>query len=81
MSCVNRIVRFTHNLLCKHNTLCFLKDALFWCFFYPINLIVANPFNENKLQLLETFENWGWEFPKQLFIFLAVFEPETVANV
>ena len=28
-------------------------------FFYPINLIVAHPLNQNKLQLRATFENWG----------------------
>ena len=26
--------------------------------FYPINLIVAYPLNENKPQLLAIFENW-----------------------
>ena len=51
--------------------LCFLKDTFCYCFLYPMNLIVAYPFNENNPQLVVypmnennpelvvTFKNWG----------------------
>ena len=45
-------------------------------FFSLINLIVAYPLNENKHQLLASFESSGWEAAKQLLNFLAVFEPK-----
>ena len=48
--------------------------------FYPIDLIVAFPLNENKSQLLATFENLGWKVAKQLLDFLVVFKPEILAT-
>ena len=48
--------------------------------FYPIDLIVAFPLNENKSQLLATFENLGWKVAKQLLDFLVVFKPEILGT-
>ena len=50
-------------------------------FFYPINLIVAQPLNKNKSQLLATFENWRWEIAEQLLKFFAVFELDLVQEI
>lgn len=48
--------------------------------FYSIGLIVDYPLNENRSQLLATFENLGWKVAKQLLDFLVVFKPETLAT-
>ena len=45
----------------KKFLLCYLDDTFCWCFFYPINLIVVYPFNENKPQLPATFKIWGYD--------------------
>ena len=60
---------------------CFLKDTFCYCFFYPINLIVAYPLNEKKPRLIVTFENWAWEVAKQLLNFiLAISKHVTLAT-
>ena len=57
-----------------------LQGHILLVLFYPINLIVHCPLNENKPQLLATFKNWDWEIAKQLLNFLTDFEPEALAT-
>ena len=72
-------------LLCKHIasnvfTALFGGYILLVPLFYSIGLIVDYPLNENRSQLLATFENLGWKVAKQLLDFLVVFKPETLAT-
>ena len=57
----------------------FLERCILLVLFHPINLVVGYLLDENKFQLLATFENWGDEVAKQLLNFLAVFEPDPLA--
>ena len=58
----------------------FLEGHILLLIFYPINLIVAYPLNENKPQLLTTIKNGGWKFDKQSLNFLAISKPESLAT-
>ena len=57
-----------------------LEGHILLVLFCPINLVVAFSLNENKPQLLATFENWVWEDAKQLLNFLAAFESKPLAT-
>ena len=69
-------------LFCKYKVFAvFLEEHILLAIFLSYWLIVAYPLNENKPQLLVTFENWGWEVAKQLLHFFGRFWDWPVSNL
>ena len=68
-------------LFAKNVFTVFLEGHILLGLLYPISLIVAYALNENKPQLLATFENWGRWVAKQLLRFSVFFSPWTFSNL
>ena len=73
-------VRFCMRFFANKTFSVFLEGQILPVPFHSINLLIAFPLNENKSQLLATFDNCERESNKQSLEFLAVFEPEALAT-